>query len=527
MIPAMTTPSIPPSTVSGATVLLPRTENQALGLARYCVDFLRSPAKTAADIGQATLDRVEQFHLDSVGCGVSALSLRANAPTVLRREALSTSPSTGSHGGICLGSHRPVAVEKAVAANASAVREWDSNGTNFGYDATKGRTAGEFGHNDFYPVAVAAARESGLDGDATLRVMVLIDEIRGRLAEVFALRKYSIDHVHHGAVACAAAYTAAVGGTIEQIESAIGMVVAHYVPFRAIRAGHQLSDSKGASAALSAEVAVMCGRRALAGFLGPRDIFRNPLAIYRLNQPCPDGQSPFDLELGVSGNAFAIHSMHFKLGLYEHQSAGALQAIIDACGAEPEAVRDLDRIEAIRVKIYEPAYSIIADPAKRTPTTRQSADHSLPFILAKTLLKAHAAAVAGKAVSWETVMLLPEDYSDAAIGDREVRSLIDRIRIEHGGRDYDALYPDGIPTSVAIEHESLGLLGGGLVQYPLGHARSDAARTAAVVALKFDRLVAGAVDDPRHLRERIRVAGRSPQEIAELYAFPIHGCDPG
>jgi len=523
----MTTPSTLPGPAAGATVLLPRTENQALGLARYCRDFLRSSGRTTADIGEATLDRVEQFHLDSVGCGVSALSHRANAPTVLRREALDSSPSAGSQGGICLGAARPVAVEKAVAANASAVREWDSNGTNFGHDAARGRTAGEFGHNDFYPVAVAAARESGLDGDATLRVMVLIDEIRGRLAEVFALRKYSIDHVHHGAVACAAAYTAALGGTVEQIESAIGMIVAHYVPFRAIRAGHQLSDSKGASAALSAEVAVMCGRRALAGFLGPRDVFRNPLAIYRLNQPCPDGQSPFDLELGVSGDAFAIHSMHFKLGLYEHQSAGAIQAIVDAFEAQPEAFRDLNRLRGIRVTIYEPAYSIIADPAKRTPTTRQSADHSLPFILAKTLLKARDALAAGQAAGWESLMLLPEDYSDDAIGDREVRSLIDRISIVHGGRDYDALYPDGIPTSVAIEHESLGLLGGGLVQYPLGHARSDAARTAAVVDLKFDRLVAGAVDDPRRLRERIRLAGRSPQEIAELYAFPIHGCDPG
>jgi len=28
-------------------------------------------------------------------------------------------------------------------------------------------------------------------------------------------------------------------------KSAIGMVVAHYVPFRAIRHGEQLSDSKG------------------------------------------------------------------------------------------------------------------------------------------------------------------------------------------------------------------------------------------------------------------------------------------
>jgi 2-methylcitrate dehydratase len=46
------------------------------------------------------------------------------------------------------------------------------------------------------------------------------------------------------------------GATAEQIEHAIGMVVAHYIPWRAIRAGKQLSDSKGASAALSTEVAI-------------------------------------------------------------------------------------------------------------------------------------------------------------------------------------------------------------------------------------------------------------------------------
>lgn len=517
------TGSAGPEPLAGTTVLLSRTDNQTLGLGRYCIEFLRS----GHGIGAATLERVEQFHVDSVGCAVSALARRANAPTVLRREALAMPPAAGSLGGICLGSSRPCAVEKAVAANASAVREWDSNGTNFGYDPAKGRIAGEFGHNDFYPVALAAAREAGLDGDAVLRVMLLIDEIRGRLAEVFALRKYSIDHVHHGAVACAAAYTAARGGTPEQIESAIGMVVAHYVPFRAIRAGHQLSDSKGASAALAAEAAVMCGRRALAGFLGPKDVFRNPLAIYRLNEPCAAGQSPFDLELGVDGDAFAIHGMHFKLGLYEHQSAGAIEAIVDACASRPELPADLGRIRAIRVKIYEPAYSIIADPAKRTPTTRQSADHSLPYILAKTLLKARDAAAAGVAAGWDSLMLLPEDYSEEAIAAPEIRSLIDRISIEHGGAEYDRLYPDGIPTSVEVEHESLGRIGGELVRYPLGHARSDAARTARMVALKFDRLVEGAVDDSRRLRERLRVAGRTRDEIAELYAFPIHGCDPG
>ena len=124
-------------------------------------------------------------------------------------------------------------------------------------------------------------------------------------------------------------------------------------------------------------------------------------------------------------------------------------------------------------------------------------------------------------------MLLPDDYADTMITNGDVKRLIERIVIEHGGAEYDRLYPEGIPTSVAIEHGRLGSLGGGLVSFPLGHARSDAARTATVVDLKFTRLVAGAVDDPAALRKRIRVAGRTPAEIAELYAFPIQGLDAG
>ena len=270
----------------------------------------------------------------------------------------------------------------------------------------------------------------------------------------------------------------------------------------------------------------MCGRRALAGFVGPRDVFRNPLAIYRRNEPCPDGRSPFDLELGVEGDGFAIHGMHFKLGLYEHQSAGALQSLVDLCSRHPGLAPALPGIGRIRVRIYEPAYSIIADPAKRTPTTRQSADHSLPFILARTLLKA-AAHDGSEPPGWRDLMLLPEDYAESAIRDPAVARLIDRIVIEPGGSEYDALYPDGIPTSVVVEHESLGSLEGGLVRHPLGHARSDAARTAAIVDLKFDRLVAGAVESPAEIRRRVRLAGKTAAEVAELYAFPIHGCDPG
>ena len=108
--------------------------------------------------------------------------------------------------------------EKAILANSAAVREWDSDGTVFGFNKNiPGHDAGEFGHNDFYPVAIAAAQQTGLGGEAALRAMILSDEIRGRLAEVFSLKAYKIDHVVHGAIASAATYGAMMGATADQV----------------------------------------------------------------------------------------------------------------------------------------------------------------------------------------------------------------------------------------------------------------------------------------------------------------------
>ncbi|MEX0585875.1 MAG: MmgE/PrpD family protein, partial [Pirellulales bacterium] len=351
-------------------VTLPCDSNQARGIAQYALDIVQVRHPGPSDV---VLRKVEQFHLDSVACGVSALACGANAPTVLRREALEyriesepgrlfdvahARPRPRLTAGVPMfGSTVRVAPEKAILACSSAVREWDANGTNFGYNPARGATAGEFGHNDFYPVAVAAAQLAGCDGRQTLVAMTALDEIRGRLAEVFALKNHKIDHVLHGAIASAAVYGAVLGATVDQIESAIGLVVAHYVPFRAIRAGHQLSDSKGASAAISAEAAVVSMRRAMRGFIGPADIFRNPQALFCLFEP-PSRRdaSPFDLALTMGGDDFVVMGMHFKLGLYEHQSAGAIQGIIDLVAGEPKLLDDPDQLLDVRILIYEPAF---------------------------------------------------------------------------------------------------------------------------------------------------------------------------
>eukprot|EP00743_Colponemidia_sp_Colp-15_P000457 GILK01000520.1.p1 GENE.GILK01000520.1~~GILK01000520.1.p1 ORF type:complete len:571 (+),score=88.07 GILK01000520.1:155-1714(+) len=505
-------------------VTLERNSNQALGIGQFAVDFINEKIGTQVDA--AVFDRVELFHTDSVMCGLSALALGTNAPTILRNEALQYTVRPTMKGATVFGDRIPVAPEKAIVANCAAVREWDSNGTVFGYNAKfPGHQAGEFGHNDFYPIVIAAAQVRGiLSGETCARGMILLDEIRGRLAEVFSLKTYKIDHVVHGAIASAATYGALLGASPEQIEHAIGMVVAHYIPWRAIRAGKQLSDSKGASAALSTEVAILSMIRAMNGFIGPKDIFRNPEALFRQFEPTSDGSSPFDVVLSHSGSDFAVMGMHFKLGLYEHQSAGALEGLIQLLTKNPEIVQSPDKIEKIKITAYEPAFGIIGDPAKRDPKTRQSADHSMVYIVSTMLRKAIQKNAVGSNAdeTWKQLMLMPTDYSPAAIANKTTRALMDKITFEHGGPEYDKRYPDGIPTSIEITCNGK-TYDSGLVMHPTGHARNTTADLTSILNHKFQRLGRIAVRDVNTSLSRLsNLRRRNATDVQQIYDHTIH-----
>eukprot|EP00929_Paragymnodinium_shiwhaense_P043814 TRINITY_DN22501_c0_g2_i1.p2 TRINITY_DN22501_c0_g2~~TRINITY_DN22501_c0_g2_i1.p2 ORF type:complete len:553 (+),score=180.18 TRINITY_DN22501_c0_g2_i1:113-1771(+) len=527
-------------------VTLPADSNQALGIAQYAIDFIGG--KYGDNIDSSVWDTIEMFHTDSVMCGISALTLQTNAPNVLRDEALEYEAKKGAK---VFGSSKPCAPEKAVVANAAAVREWDSNGTVFGYNPSiPGHTAGEFGHNDFYPVIVAAAQVTGkIDGKTALRAMICVDEIRGRLAEVFSLKSYKIDHVMHGAIASAAVYGALLGATAEEIESAIGMTVAHYVPFRAIRAGKQLSDSKGSSAAISTEVAVLSMKRAMRGFLGPRDIFRNPEAIFRFFEPTTGvskdknnvdialsnkvrwgpGASPFNLVLTHSGSDFAVCGMHFKIGLYEHQSAGALDGLVTLLVQNPQLVAaGASAVERINIVAYEPAFGIIGDPAKKDPKTRQSADHSMAFILSRMMQKAFQMGrlPADKDEAWKALMLMPFDYGKEALYDSTTRALMQKISFEHGGEEYDSKYPDGIPTSLDI-YVGGKKFSSGLVMYPPGHARNKSADLKKLLKAKNKMLGDLVFKDPatyeKFVAPLIGMKGLSAEQMQHIYEFDFAG----
>jgi 2-methylcitrate dehydratase len=224
------------------------------------------------------------------------------------------------------------------------------------------------------------------------------------------------------------------------------------------------------------------------------------------------------LALATDGDDFAVMGMHFKLGLYEHQSAGAIAGLIDLLKAHPALLEYPDDLQRVRIAIYEPAFSIIGDPAKRDPRTRQSADHSMLYIIATLLRKAFEQRQAG----WQELMLVPADYDDAALFHPLTRRLMEKIEFTHGGPEYDAHYPDGIPTSLEIEHAALGQLAGGLVMYPEGHARNTSGRLEKLLRYKFEKLASLGVQDVAGLYERFsRIAVKTSAEIRALYDFEL------
>jgi hypothetical protein len=90
--------------------------------------------------------------------------------------------------------------------------------------------------------------------------------------------------------------------------------------------------------------------------------------------------------------------------------------------------------------------------------------------------------------AWKEWMLTPYDYGHEALNDTLTRQIMGTIEFEHGGPEYDARYPDGIPTSVDIHMNDGKVFKSGLVMYPSGHARETDSDLRGILDNKFLKL---------------------------------------
>merc|ERR1711964_904971 len=98
-----------------------------------------------------------------------------------------------------------------------------------------------------------------------------------------------------------------------------------------------------------------------------------------------------------------------------------------------------------------------------------------------------------------------------------------KISFSHGGPEYDAKYPDGIPTSMDITMTGGKQISSGMVMYPSGHARNTAADLKQILAHK-NRMLGDIVFASRGEVDSFvgRLQGMkslSSAEVASIYDF--------
>jgi 2-methylcitrate dehydratase len=349
-------------------------------------------------ISASTLGCLVRHNLDSFGCAAGAFK------SPVCRTALDIAASaTVGNGASVLGLPERTTPEYATFANATLIRFLDYNDNYL-------RNGG--GHtSDLIPAVLTACEQehrSGLDFLVGLHVGY---EVFAALADAIRNRDRGWDYPFFIGIAAAAATSKVLGLSVEQTASAVSMAITPSLPFGITRVG-PLANWKGLASPFAAMNAFFVTRLASRGITGPPEAVEGHRGMIHL------ASGPFDLsQLGIPQDGLtAAERSSFKLFVAEFNAQGPVALF---CQLHHDGVRP-DDIAAIHIRTYEVAWSEIGGgqddhDIKWDPRNKETADHSLPYMVAVALTDGDVTA---------------ESYSDQRILDPALRPLMERITVD-------------------------------------------------------------------------------------------------
>lgn len=404
---------------------------------------------------------VKRRLIDSLACAYGAYN---SEPYKIAREIGQTVSS--SYNASMIGMDNKTSPDLAAFANGILVRYLDYNDTYLSKEPAH--------PSDNIPAAVSAAEAEKADGKAFITAVVLGYEIQCRLCDAASLRARGWDHVGYVSVSSSALAGKLMGLDKEGIGHAIALGITPAIPLRQTRVG-ELSMWKGCAAANAVRNSVFAALLAKKGMTGPSQVFEGEKGFFRQVT-----ETPFDLDIDNFGGRrghFKILDTYIKYYPSEYHSQAAVEAAL-----ELRKEITVDEIETIYIETYDACVDIIAgDDEKWRPKTRETADHSLPYIAAAALYD-------GK--------LGLEQFSDEKIQDPSLQSLIDKVKVEKNP-DHTANYPESFPCLIKIKGRS-GKYYSKTVSYPKGHPQNPL--TDDEVVKKFETLSCGLIES-REIKE--------------------------
>ena len=386
-------------------------------------------------LSPSVVHQVKRRVIDTLGCAIGCYSMAV--PRIAREHAAEVSSTPGS---TILGTRQRSSPELAAFANGVMARYLDFNDTSM---------SGNAGHpSDNIMALLAAAEYAGADMRTVIAAIVIAYEVQGRFGVACKdLRSNGWDNAVYVTLSSAAGAGRVLGLNKQQMANAIALAAVPNAPMGETRVG-ELSMWKGCTAPNAARNGVFAALLARRGMTGPQQAFEGPRGFKK--------QLGTALQLPAFGGAgvpYTIETDKFKYYPCDYEAQCTLTPALKLHGL---LNGKLDEIEKIDIETYQHAVLISADgPAKWNPTSRETADHSIPYVFAAGLARG-------------TLWL--EDFEEERIKDTKVHALMQKIGVratEECTRDWPEAYPFRITVTMKSGERHLEE-----VRYAKGHPKN-------------------------------------------------------
>jgi len=347
------------------------------------------------DLPPEVVHAARQRLIDSLGCAIGGY--RCDAAAMGRRLARGAVPA--AYPGRVLGFGEQATAESAAFINTAMIRYLDFN------DTVQG------GHpSDSLGAVLALAEAAGADGARLIAAMVVAYEVATRLIAAARLGDRGWDQGFAIGIAAAAGVGNLLRLSAAQIAHAVAIVAAANVPVRNTRVGN-LSLWKGAATAFAGRNGVFAALLAAEGMTGPEAVFPGRHGVFE--------QVTGPIELKPFDTGYLTPAVGLKYWPVENSAQAGVWAALKL--REMLAPADIVRIE---IGIHRAAWHEIGSgPAKWDPQTRETADHSLPYIFARTLVDGGIGIAAFDRTAYLDPALRPLMAKIAVRADEEVEKL--------------------------------------------------------------------------------------------------------
>lgn len=286
--------------------------------------------------------------------------------------------------------------------------------------------------SDIIPAATSICEMKGLSGMDLLFGICIAYEMEMRLCEagIPGVREYGWHHATLTAFASPVVAGRLLGLSAPAIQHAIGISASHSASLGAVTAG-KLTKMKNTVDPMATRSGVEAAMLAELGYSGPEHIFDGKEGLFHVFGHEWDESKLIDNLPHCPKCHWKIVDCGMKSFPIEALSHAPLTAMMK-CVQENKI--KADDVAEIKVEVVARAADILGDPAKYRPTSKETADHSLPYSLAVGLVDG---------------MVTPQQFKQTRIDDPKLIPVMDKVKVLPN-KEFEKLFPEFQPSQVTL-----------------------------------------------------------------------------